>query len=167
VSALRFWLTQELAGKSAEIFCDTDSIEVGDRWPDALRSALRASRCMVSIWSPSYFRSEWCVSEWQSFLTRERMLNIGHHGLIAPVRFHDGQHFPALAQNVQWVDFEPYTSTFDSFWESSRAVEFEDRIKVLARSVAAIISRTPEFAPDWPLVDGSPEPSRRVGLRRL
>ena len=27
---------------------------------------------MVSVWSPLYFQSSWCVSEWKSFLEREK-----------------------------------------------------------------------------------------------
>jgi hypothetical protein len=70
VSRLEFWLTQELGGRPARIFIDRDHIEIGDRWPDALRHALRHSRSMAAIWSPSYFHSQWCVSEWKSFLAR-------------------------------------------------------------------------------------------------
>src|SRR5436309_15438351 len=86
---LQFWLTQELGGRYAKLFVDEDCIEVGDRWPEKLQQGLKLSRCMVCVWSPSYFQSSWCVSEWKSFLERERRTRIGPHGLIAPLRFHD------------------------------------------------------------------------------
>jgi hypothetical protein len=94
---LQFWLMQELGGREPKLFVDEDNIETGDRWPDSLRDALKASRCMVCVWSPSYFQSSWCVSEWRRFLARERRLNLHSHGLIAPLRFHDGEHFPEEA----------------------------------------------------------------------
>jgi hypothetical protein len=167
VSRLRFWLTQELSVPEATLFCDQDSIEVGDRWPESLRSALASSRCMVAIWSPSYFQSAWCVSEWRSFLAREKQLSLSAHGLIAPVRYHDGEHFPVEASQVQWADFSEYTSTIAAFWNTSRAVEFEDRIKEFAGSVAALVRKAPAFRTDWPIVDAQPSLPPAVALRRL
>jgi hypothetical protein len=54
VATLRFWLRQELADDRSDIFWDYDGIDVGDRWPEALRVALRTSKCMVGLWSPTY-----------------------------------------------------------------------------------------------------------------
>src|SRR5215469_7664187 len=73
---LQFWLTEELGGREAKLFMDEDTIEVGDRWPEKLRDGIRFSRCMVCVWSASYFQSDWCVSEWKSFLAREQRLNM-------------------------------------------------------------------------------------------
>ena len=156
VSRLEFWLTQELAGAKSRIFFNRDSIEVGDIWPDSLRSALKTSRCMVSLWSPSYFQSRWCLTEWQSFPERERKLGLGAHGLIAPVRYHDGEYFPEEAAKVQWADFSNYTTTVSAFWASQRAVEFDQKLRVFAASVAVVVSRTPPFRADWPIVEQQP-----------
>ena len=164
---LRFWLTQELGGREPELFVDEDSIETGDRWPDKLRQALRLSKCMVCVWSPSYFQSSWCVSEWRSFLARERRLNLQPHGLIAPMRFHDGEHFPEEARVVQWMDIAPYTSTMPAFWASQRALELEDRLKVFATSVAHMIQRAPEFQADWPLEEAPALALPRIELAKL
>lgn len=122
---------------------------------------------MVSIWSPTYFQSRWCMTEWRSFRARETQLNLGFRGLVAAVRFHDGEHFPPEAHEIHWIDFAPYTSTFDSCWDDLYAVEFEDRIKVLAKTLAIIVARAPEFDPAWPIVDTAPRPAPRVGMRRL
>jgi hypothetical protein len=166
VGRLRYWLSQELGGKPSNIFWDSDGIDIGDRWPDVLRSAMKRSRCLVALWSPMYFQSGWCVSEWTSFRERERQLGLATHGLIAPVRYHDGEHFPREAQAVQWIDFAPYASTVKAFWETSHAVEFETRIKELAKSVASIVRRAPEYD-EWPVVEAAPAPPGHVDLRRL
>ena len=166
VHRLTFWLSQEL-DRDAKIFFDIECVEVGDRWPDRLRTAIQASRCMVCIWSPMYFRSPWCVSEWKSFLERERRLGLGPYGLIAPVRFHDGSHFPEEASQVQSADFSAYTSTIPAFWQSQRAVEFEDLLKGFSRAVAQVVIRTPPFQADWPVVEAEPLPDPPVDLRRL
>ena len=167
VHRLEFWLTQELGGREPRIFFDQGSIEVGDRWPNKLRIALQSSKCLVCIWSPSYFQSHWCVSEWQSFLAREQKLGLGTHGLIAPVRFHDGEYFPEEAANVQWADFAGYTATTPVFWQTQRAVEFEDVLKRFASSVAGLVRRAPPFQSDWPLVEARPLELPNVPLRRL
>jgi len=166
VGMLRFWLREELADDRSEIFWDYGGIDIGDRWPEALRRALRRSRCMVCLWSPTYFQSRWCLSEWESFRERERILNLTDHGLIAPARYHDGEHFPEAAQKIQSVDFAPYASTRRPFWDTQRAVEFEDRIKDFAKSLALIVRSAPRFQ-EWPVVEMDPPVPARVALRRL
>jgi hypothetical protein len=121
---------------------------------------------MVCLWSPAYFQSRWCVSEWESFRERERILNLPNHGLIAPIRYHDGEHFPEAAQNVQWADFAPYAYTNKAFWDTEPAVEFEKHIKDFAKSVASIVRRAPGFQ-EWPVVEAEPAVRAHVDLRRL
>jgi hypothetical protein len=164
---LHFWITQEVGGREVRMFIDDESIETGDRWPEKLREALRLSRCMVGVWSPAYFQSSWCVSEWESFRERERRLNMQSHGLIAPLRFHDGEHFPEEAKAVQWTDVAPYTSTVPTFWTSPRAIELEDVLKRFAGQVARMIQTAPQFEEDWPIVEAPGHTRARVGLSRL
>jgi hypothetical protein len=157
---LQFWLTQEL-GRDAGIFVDEDSIDIGDRWPERLKKGLLLSRCMVSVWSPSYFSSAWCMSEWRSFRQREEHLGLQSHGLIAPMRFGDGEHFPDEARQVQWLDVGPFTSLLPAFWTSHRALELEDRLKGLAKSVAKIVNGAPPFE-NWPIVEAPAWPWGRL-----
>jgi hypothetical protein len=166
VGTLRYWLRQELADDHSEIFWDYNGIDVGDRWPAALSRALRGSKCMVCLWSPAYFQSRWCVSEWESFRKRERILNLPNHGLIAPIRYHDGKLFPEAARNVQCADFAPYAYINKAFWATSPAVEFENCIKDFAKSVALIVRRAPGFR-KWPVVEAEPAARAHVDLRRL
>jgi hypothetical protein len=163
---LELWLSEEL-NRSAEIFVDTEQIESGMRWPHVLQDALRTSRCMGCVWSPSYFQSGWCVSEWKSFRKREDQVGCGSHGLIAPLRFHDGEHFPEEAQLIQQTDVSAYKSTLPAFWNSPRALELEDTLKLFARTVSKIIHRAPPFRPDWPIADHDGLPAPRIELSRL
>lgn len=164
---LQHWLQEEIADREARMFVDEDGIETGDRWPEELRNALRSSRCLVCVWSPSYFRSEWCVSEWTSFLARESRMKLPSHGLIAPMRFHDGEHFPEEARNVQWTDVAPFASTVPAFWTSQRALELEDCLRTFAHSVATIANNAPPFEADWPIIEASAVGPPRIGLARL
>ena len=169
VERLKFWLTQELgAERPARIFFDREGIRVGDRWPDAIRDALKTSKCMVGVWSPSYFQSQWCVSEWQSFLARERLLaSTQPCRLIAPIKFHDGEHFPQEARDVQWEDFSNYTATESAFWATQPAVEFGRVLQRFAASVASLVRNAPDFQPDWPAVEAQPVAPPTKALRRL
>jgi hypothetical protein len=164
---LRFWITQELGVPEVRMFIDEENIETGDRWPQKLRDALRLSKCMVGVWSPAYFQSSWCFSEWESFRERERRLAMQSHGLIAPLRFHDGEHFPEEARVVQWTDVAPYTSTVPAFWTSPRAIELEDVLKAFASQVAHMIRRAPEFDVNWPVVETRGMKVPTIGLARL
>jgi len=167
-SRLKFWLSQELGGKEAKIFLDYECIEIGEKWPETLRTAVASSRCLVCIWSPTYFQSSWCISEWRSFLAREQKIGLESHGLVAPIRFHDGEHFPEEAKKVQYADFADFTSTSPAFWQTQRAVDCESLLKNFAPSVANLVKRVPPFQPDWPVVEAPAiESSIAVPLRRL
>ena len=91
------WLAEEFADRAPKVFVDEECIEAGDVWPDKLRNALRHSRCMVSVLSTTYFQSSRCVSEWKTFAERQRITNRIDPGLIASLKFHDGEYFPEEA----------------------------------------------------------------------
>ena len=74
-----------------------------------------------------------------SFREREKRLKLQSHGLIAPLKFHDGEHFPPDARAVEWTHVARFTSTAPAFWTSPRALELEDLLKSFAASVARII----------------------------
>src|SRR5262245_28914738 len=71
---LKFWLRQE-NGANVQIFFDTEEIRTGLRWHQKLADALRGSKCIICVWSPAYFQSKWCVSEWKTFVQREKLCN--------------------------------------------------------------------------------------------
>jgi len=89
------------------------------------------------------------------------------HGLIAPLRFHDGEHFPDDARAVQWTDVAAYTYTVLAFWTRPRALELEDVLKKSAGPVARIILEAPQFEADWPVVEAPGLAPPRIGLARL
>jgi hypothetical protein len=152
---LQGWLTQELGGINARIFMDREEIKTGQDWKDRLGIGLKHSKCLVPVWSPSYFQSPYCLSEWRAFQQRE---TIAARKLIAPIRYHDGDFFPAEARKVQMADFRNLTSNVDPFWGTRRAVMVEDKIKLLAQDVATLVKQAPDFDSEWQteLVDDVP-----------
>ena len=70
---LRFFMSLEL-NRDVRMFVDEDDILTGQKWPKRLQEALQRSSCMICVWSPMYFQSDWCFSEWRSFREREKLL---------------------------------------------------------------------------------------------
>lgn len=146
---LEYWLRQEPGIGDVEIFLDTEEISTGQRWKDTIETALRTSRCAVCMWSPQYFESKWCVSEWLTFEQRGQALDAD---LVSPARYHDGSHYPEAAKARQAVDFSPFAYTVPHFWKSEKAFEFEDPLKKFAKNLAHIVKSAPEFREDFEVV---------------
>src|SRR5262249_34011253 len=141
--ALAHWVSEELDGDYVRIFFDLENINVGSLWKERIAKALCASKCLVAVWSPEYFRSKYCVAEWLTFHWRSKLTN---RELIAPASRQDGKFFPIDARALQMAKFNEYALTATKFWETAYAVEFEvDLIKPFARDVARLIKQAPDF----------------------
>ncbi|MGA7312938.1 MAG: toll/interleukin-1 receptor domain-containing protein [Silvibacterium sp.] len=150
---LRYWLRYELNQLDVPVFFDTEEIRTGMRWRNKISQALISSKTIVCLWSPLYFQSEWCVSEWQTFAEREHRYNTE---LVAPASYHDGSHFPAEARAKQILDFSNYTSTASRFWGTEIAVDFERLcLMPFARDLASLVRMAPQYDPNFPLVEVS------------
>lgn len=73
-------------------FFDQENIETGDNWDAALLNALQQSKVLVPLYSPAYFKSEYCGKEWQSFHLRRQ----------AHAQQHSGAE-PAVIRPVIWI----------------------------------------------------------------
>lgn len=145
---LEVWLSHELH-RDARIFIDSEDIRTGDRWKDKLSDALLRSRCLLCLWSPMYFQSQWCVAEWQTFMEREEKFGVK---LVIPARIHDGDRYPEAAKNVQSRDFSKFASASPRFWDSHLALEFEqDHLKSFAEDIRQAILASPDFTGSFPL----------------
>lgn len=169
---IEYWLRQELGGRSVDLFIDTKSVEAGDDWPDLIRKALLTARCLMPIWSPEYFHSPWCVAEWRSFLSREKL--IAERGLqacklIVPIKFHDGKWFPPEAARIQQFDLSKFAATTDGFWETRRADELDQMLMTqVAPILAEAVRQAPPFEASWPVELGNPVlPPNGVEMIRL
>lgn len=149
------WLPQVMP-YDPKIFIDAKSIETAEDWPLKLRQALQGSRCIVAIWSANYFRSSWCMAEWQSMLRREEKLGYRTRerplGLIYPVVFFDGEHFPREAKRIQSRDVSQWSHPYRSFRETQDFIGFTQEMQTIAREIWGMIEQTPPWQPDWPVV---------------
>jgi len=150
VRRLQLWVSNDLGGREARIFLDSVSIDHGTRWPYRLRHAIRTSRCLVPILSPAYFQSRWCVTEWTSFIAREKLVT-PPISLIVPMKYHDGEGFPPEAREIQTLDVKDHCGTTDGFWKTVSAHELDMKLRSFAHDVARVILEAPPFRPDWPI----------------
>ncbi len=148
---LRFFLPQlqnklaDALEEQARIFCDQIEIHAGDQWERTIVEALRASMCLVSVWSPLYFQSEWCVSEWATFE------GAGPRPVV-PLLWQREVTLPGAAKPHLAKDFSEFAYTSASFSESQKHLAFEDAVRVLARDVKRAIDKAPGHDPSWPVV---------------
>jgi hypothetical protein len=151
---LEFWVRQELGNPTAKIFFDREDIRTGERWKERISERLLRSKCIICIWSPLYFRSQWCIAEWNVFDHRARLLKAD---LVIPASYHDGKSFPAEARATQMEDFSNYASTIPRFWDTDLAVEFDQKIRKFASELAQRILKAPPFDSTF-LTNVLPEP---------
>ncbi len=148
---LEFWLRQELQKLKVRIFFDTEEIRTGMRWRQKISDSLKQSRCIVCFWSPLYFQSKWCVSEWMTFVEREKLSS---SELVMPAAYFDGESFPPKALNKQFMDFSEFTSTMPKFWETELAVTFEAKgLRRFAHDLADMIRKAPPYDDAFPIVE--------------
>jgi hypothetical protein len=159
---IEYFVGNEL-GISASIFLDTEDIQTGERWRNKLGGSLRASKCIICVWSPRYFQSQWCLSEWKTFAKREVQFETD---LVVPLRYHDGESFPNDARAKQITDCTSYTSTLPRFWDTDNAVEFEKAvIKPFSIALANHIRKAPP-AEEFELIEADADevsPEQTIG----
>ncbi|MGV4986993.1 TIR-like protein FxsC [Streptomyces sp. NPDC001709] len=97
-------------GSFGRPFLDVQSIQVGQDWNVALGHALGHCRSMVALYTPDYFRSDFCGREWKVFEDRQHLLRevagVDARALI-PVLWEPVPSVPAAAAHIQYesIDF--------------------------------------------------------------
>ena len=141
-------------GRDPSFFIDVE-IDKGSNWPSRIESALLRSRCLVAIWAPTYFRSEWCVAEWQSMLARQKGLlaeESRDYRLIYPIKFSDGEHFWEEAQATAWDDLSEWAYACKGFEDSDAFFTFQKKINKIAEDLKDMIDEAPGWRRDWPVL---------------
>lgn len=143
-----FFDQTELSDETRKGTLQQHGIEPGENWQNELREAIKASRCMVALWSPLYFHSEWCQIEWKSFAGRR--INPVHPTLLVPISVFDGDRFPSAARAAQYFNLSDFVLVGEGFKKTELYITFQQELRNLARRVARVISSAPEWE-DWPL----------------
>ncbi|MEW5958465.1 MAG: toll/interleukin-1 receptor domain-containing protein, partial [Chloroflexota bacterium] len=146
-------LLSQALNRPANIFIDTKKISPGDAWHSRLKYALAHSRCLVAVWSPSYFSSPWCSFELSVMLERESQLGYrsdqNPKGLIIPVRVFDGEHFPDFAQRIHCLDCSNFARVGPAFRKTKKFIKFQDELFEWVPLVAKTIDQAPIWRQEW------------------
>lgn len=136
-----------VCGGDPRIFIDEDSIEPGAPWPVALEDALRRSRCLLGVWSPDYFTSDWCLAEFHTMLRRQQATGAT---IVVPLQFSDGDFYPDEARALEWITVEPYN------WMRSRSRAntrgFVRTVQNVCQRVAEVVRTAPAWDARWQVV---------------
>jgi hypothetical protein len=159
---LRDCLEDHLADEP-KVFID-EEMERGTSWPQRLQNALNRTKIMVSVFSPQYFRSPWCLAEWDTMSERERLLGLSSddrpQGLIYPVLFSDSDNFPPYARERSWRDLKKWNSPYPVFEQTTEYIGFHQQVADIAMELAKLLPRVPDWEPGWPA--HRPDPPYRV-----
>nr|WP_119590212.1 TIR-like protein FxsC [Streptomyces scabiei] len=90
-------------------FLDVQSIQVGQDWNAALCNALGHCRTMLALYSPEYFRSDYCGREWKAFEDRQRRhreVTGADAKALIPVLWEPVRQVPAGAAHIQYDNLD-------------------------------------------------------------
>jgi hypothetical protein len=119
--------------------------------------ALGGARCLLAVWSPEYFRCSCSLSEWQTFRAREGMTGFDNptrgEGLIYPVVYWDGEHFPEEAQRREGHLMHNWAKPAVAFKTLPLYVDFQTAMQELSYKLSIMIQRVPPWDQNWPTLD--------------
>jgi hypothetical protein len=142
------------------VFLD-EEMEPGVHWPSRLENALLRTKILITIFTPPYFRSRWCMAEWQSMRDRERLLGLTGRdraqGLIYPILYSDSESFPDDARERTWWDFKRWAVPDLVYQETREWPEFHRQVEAVAMDLAKLLPQVPDWQADWPI--DRPEPA--------
>jgi hypothetical protein len=138
--------------------CNGSGIEPGDNWKNALERAIKTSRCLLGLWSPMYFLSPWCNTEWRSFAYRPTT------PLVAS-SVYDGSYFPPDARGHQEVDLNDFVQVGRGLIDGAKSSEFHARVKLLAQAVAVKVRDAPHFDQWWTSLSNDEKDNMTLKMR--
>jgi TIR domain len=151
---LRDCLTDEI-GYVPNIFIDYQ-MDPGTVWTADLERSIGRSKILVSVYSPQYFRSDWCVAEWKSMAAREDLLGLAStdltQGLIVPVLYSDSANFPEYGRDRMWHDMKGLDSPDPMFQQTPDWLHFHKKMRGIAANLAELLAMVPDWQPGWPIV---------------
>ena len=169
-----------------EVFLDSDRLQVGYRYNEALGKAICQSLCMVSVFVPKYLEHDYCRRELQAMQLADRRRRrslggapAGHHGCVIPIvlRGNIGDLPDTIKGHVHCGDFSRFTTADRHLsYQKSFVTKIDDIAKYvyeLYRNVGHVAIDCSQFslptskqANRWKppvAVNSSPQPLREPG----
>lgn len=123
----------------------------GVRWEEEMKLALASTRVFIPLYSPHYFKSEWCGMEWDAFSRRRhlarRTTDQGRTAIVPVLWTGTGKLvLPPVARDVQYTAPE-FGSRYlraglVDLVESGRGVEYRRVVQVIAKTVVEVAEAT-------------------------
>ncbi len=150
-----------------KIFIDEEGIQIGVEWPAKIKRALARSKCMLAVWSPSYFRkSDWCIIEFSVMKYRQEALGLGPGkkppSLIWPVMFRKLDPIPFFIENTQVLDLSDYNSIISEESDQKKFSEFKKKFETKLVSLANIIANAPPWNENWETEEWLETPYQKI-----
>jgi hypothetical protein len=150
---------KHLTGVQKDGFMASFSIEAGHQWKHDLVEALQGSPVLVPIYSPAYFRSEYCGNEMQVLLDRRREYTRKNGGKIpaniVPVYWHPCLKIPKTFPEFQYrlpSDLQKNTQGVWNLREDRRIKDFHAVAEDVALKIRDALEHF-EYCPLQPLPD--------------
>lgn len=130
--------------------------ETGVDWVKNLQRILPRSSILIAVLSPHYFRSKWCMAEFESMQSREKQLGMATveypKGLIYPVLFSDGDWFNEVARVKYRKDLSEWRYHWPQFRNSLKYLEFDKAMREVAKELAKQFAAVPPWSADFPVI---------------
>ncbi|MBC7867480.1 MAG: toll/interleukin-1 receptor domain-containing protein [Gloeobacteraceae cyanobacterium ES-bin-316] len=142
-----------------KIFIDTTALTPGVDFSNEIFRNLMYSKCMVSIWSPPYFRrSEWCVKEFLTMKYKQDYHKLSAdtlpRTLIWPILYREMRPLPELASQISYLDYSEFNVVGEAFFRSDKFIKFQEKLQADISSIVDIINHVPDIDPAMETAEG-------------
>jgi hypothetical protein len=134
------------------IFIDKKGLTPGVDFENELFRNLIYSKCLVSIWSPPYFRrSEWCIKEFLS-MRYQQEVNIKNgftlpQTLLWPVLYRKVEPLPDAVSKLTYLDYSEFNVVGEAFFKNEMSLRFQQKLQEDITSISEIILNAPPLDP--------------------
>ena len=142
-----------------KIFVDTTGLTPGVNYNDELFVNLFYSKCIVSIWSPPYFRkSEWCIKEFLTMKYRQEIFQLNPltnpRTLIWSVLYREMETIPKIAAGLHYLDYTEFNLVGDAFIKGPKYLQIQEKMQDDIKTIADIIMQAPPLKTEWETQEG-------------
>jgi hypothetical protein len=145
--------------KSREKHTYVSELTPGVDFTSELFQNLVYSKCLVSIWTPNYFRkSEWCAKEYLTMRYcqeyRKPPAFKGPKTLIWPIMYRKVEPLPEAIKNIHCLDYSEYNLVGEAFTRSEKYLKFQQQLQGDILTISNIILNVPPMDQYWETKEG-------------
>ena len=135
----------ELEFENFRFFLNATELSGEDFFQAEITDALKHSKILLTIITPSYFSKEFPLREWETFEIRSKITG---SDLIIPIVMRGAQRVPEWFKKNQFIDLES-VSVGGQLQGKSR--EYKIAIRNLVERLRKLLIVVPPFDPTWPV----------------